>query len=304
MSGNAAVDDAVLLALSVALAGGAFWFGFEFWRRNRLIVDTPTSRIRSAAQGYVQLEGLGAAMPKAKDTSPLTGAPCYWWRYKIEGKSGSGRSKSWEVIDEGTSEVPFLLNDGTGQCLVDPRDAVVYPHTERVWRGDEAWPGMYISAGSGLFGQLIDNMVGRRYRYTESLLQPHDRLFALGEFRTLGGVSAEDPEGRVIELLHEWKQDQKALLQRFDSNHDGVLSADEWEEARAAARREVLAKRLTEPVPADVDTLAAPSDGRAFLLAAEAPQALAARLRWQSFGCIASFVILCGAITWFVIHLW
>jgi len=39
----------------------------------------------------------------------------------------------------------------------------------------------------------------------------------------------------------DWKQDQAALLARFDTDHDGVISAAEWDRARAAAREQVVA---------------------------------------------------------------
>lgn len=38
-------------------AGAAFYFGFRLLRRARLIEDTPSSMIRSAHQGYVELQG-------------------------------------------------------------------------------------------------------------------------------------------------------------------------------------------------------------------------------------------------------
>ena len=42
-----------------------FYFGFRNWRVARLIDDTPVSRVRSAAQGYVELSGI-AKLPDGK----------------------------------------------------------------------------------------------------------------------------------------------------------------------------------------------------------------------------------------------
>lgn len=39
-----------------------FYLGFRQLHRARLIEDTPTSRIRSAAQGYAELEGRAVAL--------------------------------------------------------------------------------------------------------------------------------------------------------------------------------------------------------------------------------------------------
>ena len=67
----------------------SFWYAFKAWGKNRLIEDTPISRIRSAAQGYVELSGRGTMPPNAENKGPLTGIPCTWWRYKIEERSRS-----------------------------------------------------------------------------------------------------------------------------------------------------------------------------------------------------------------------
>jgi hypothetical protein len=112
------------------LAAGAvysFWYAFKAWRKNRVIEDTPTSRVRSAAQGYVELSGQGILPADSHNRGPLSGIPCAWWRYKVEERSSAGRSRSWSTVDSDTSTEPFLLDDGTGQCLIDPCGAEVFP---------------------------------------------------------------------------------------------------------------------------------------------------------------------------------
>lgn len=43
----------------ISLTIGGFIGAFYFFLRKRIIEDTPTSAIRSAAQGYVELSGIG-----------------------------------------------------------------------------------------------------------------------------------------------------------------------------------------------------------------------------------------------------
>jgi hypothetical protein len=281
----------------------SFWYAFKAWGKNRVIEDTATSRVRSAAQGYVELSGRGILPPNAVNRGPLTGTPCTWWRYKIEERRSSGRSRSWSTIQSDTSEVPFLLDDGTGQCLVDPRGAEVFPGASDVWYGPSEWPEVRIPNGTGVFGWLVDTFVKDKYRYTEYRLQPHEHVCALGAFRSLGGVSVEDPDAAVAELLREWKHDQTALLARFDSNHDGTLSSAEWDQARAAARKQVLDGRATQPQPPRMNVLADPADGRAFLLAASEGEALARRFRRRAVAGIGCFVGSSAALTWMLTHL-
>jgi hypothetical protein len=289
----------------IGLAAGAvysFWYAFKAWAKNRVIEDTPTSRVRSAAQGYVELSGRGLPPPNSTNKAPLTGMPCTWWRYKIEERRYSGRSRSWSTIQSDTSAEPFLLDDGTGQCLVDPRGAEVFPGASDVWYGPSEWPEMHIPNGTGIFGWLVDTLVTDKYRYTEHRLQPHEQVYAIGAFRSLGGASVEDPEAAVANLLHEWKQDQAALLARFDSNRDGTLSSAEWEKARAAARRQVQDARAAEVQPPSLNVLADPMDGRSYLLAASDGESLARRFRRRALAGIGGFVGSSAALTWMLMH--
>jgi hypothetical protein len=301
MSGHGFKFWLIVLGLS-ASAVYSFWYAFKAWSRNRVIEDTPTSRVRSAAQGYVELSGRGILPADSKNKGPLTGMPCTWWRYKIEERGVSGRSRTWATVDSDTSSEPFLLDDGTGQCLIDPRGAEVFPGASNVWYGPGPWPQGRIPDGSGVFGWLVDTFVTDKYRYTEHRLQPHEEVYAIGAFRSLGGVSVEDPNAAAADLLHAWKQDQAALLARFDTNHDGTLSSEEWEQARAAARRQVQDARAAEVQPPSLNVLADPMDGRSYLLAASDGESLARRFRRRALAGIGGFVGSGAALAWMLMH--
>ncbi len=291
--------------LVAALAAGAvysFWYAFKAWAKNRVIEDTPTSRVRSAAQGYVELCGRGMLPPNSANKGPLTGRPCTWWRYKIEERSSRGRSRSWTTLQSATSETPFFLDDGTGRCLIDPRGAEVFPGASDVWYGATDWPEMHIPDGTGFFGKLADALLTDKYRYTEYRLSAQEPLYAIGAFRSLGGVSVESPDAEIAELLRTWKQDQAGLLARFDANHDGALSSAEWDQARAAARRQILDGRVAGENPPSVDVLSLPADGRAFLLAASDGESLAKKFRRRALAGLGGFVGSSAALTWMLTH--
>jgi E3 Ubiquitin ligase len=292
----------LLVAGLAAAAMYSFWYAFKAWAKNRAIEDTPTSRVRSAAQGYVELCGHGQPPPNAECKGPLTGLPCTWWRYKIEERRSSGRSRSWTTVQGDTSAVPFVLDDGTGKCLIDPRGAEVYPSASDVWYGPSDWPEYRIPNGSGILGRLADALLTDKYRYTEHRLQTNEQLYAIGAFRSLGGASVDDPDAAVAELLRQWKQDQAGLLARFDSNHDGALSSAEWEQARAAARRQVLDHRMSETRAPSLNVLAHPADGRAFLLAASDGESLAQRFRRRALAGVGGFVGSSAALAWMLSH--
>jgi hypothetical protein len=301
MSGNRFKFWLIVVGLAAA-AVYSFWYAFKAWAKNRVIEDTPTSRVRSAAQGYVELSGRGIPAPDSPNKGPLTGLPCTWWRYKIEERRYAGRSRSWSTIQSDTSAAPFLLDDGTGQCLIDPRGAEVFPGASDSWYGPSEWPEVHIPNGTGIFGWLVDTFVTDKYRYTEHRLQAHEHLYAIGAFRSLGGVSVESPDTAVAELLREWKKDQTTLLARFDSNHDGSISSMEWDQARAAALKEVLDGRASQTLPPRMSVLADPADGRSFLLAASDGEVLARRFRRRALAAIGGFVGSSAALTWMLTH--
>jgi hypothetical protein len=298
------LHDGQSVGIAVVLAGAgayAFWFGFRALSKSRAVENTPTARIRSAPQGYAEFNGVGELPPRVTCKGPLTGLACTWWSYKIEqrGSGGERRRSGWRTIDSMTSETPFLLDDGTGKCLVDPRGAEVVAHEHTVWYGDDAWPQVRIPPGDGALGKVFDTLLaGGRYRYTERRLNAAQMMCALGEYRTSGGVSGDDPEDGVLQLLHEWKSDQAKLLARFDANHDGQIDASEWEQVRAAARAEVLAKRSVKEAAPTVAVLAQPADGRPFLLSDSDQATLSRRFHLQAAAGIVFFVASMGALTW------
>jgi hypothetical protein len=258
------------------------------WRRARIIDDTPTSRVRSAAQGYVELVGR-AGFCGAEQRAPLSGRPCVWWQYKVEQKREGGRNQSrWATISSGTSVAPFLLVDGADMCLVDPRGAEVFPCDKASWLGATPWP-----AGASGTGALQAGQAGE-YRYTEHRIYPDVNVGVIGEFRTLGGAAAQDPLTRALELLRAWKSDQTTLLRRFDTDRDGVLSQQEWERARAAARQQVLEGLPQAQALPRLNVVGRPDDRRPFLLAAMDLEKLARRYRWRAAIAAAVFVLAVG----------
>lgn len=296
MSGIAPFKFWLIVLGTAGVAAYSFWFGFKAWRKERIVQDTPTSKVRSAAQGYVELTGFAVALPDSQTRGPLTGLPCAWWRYKVEGRSRGGRSRSWTTVQSDTSAAPIMLDDGTGQCLIDPRGAEVYPGANSVWYGPSSWPEIYIPKGSGIFDWLVDTFIVDRYRYTEHRLMLREPLYAIGALRNVGGISVESPDAAVAQLLRDWKADQGRLLARFDLDHDGILSSAEWQRARASARDEVQSARAAEPAKPRLSVLANPTDNRAFLLAASDEETLARRLRHRAVAGIAVFLTAVAAL--------
>jgi E3 Ubiquitin ligase len=273
--------------LTVAVISGAA--AFDRWRRGRWLEDTPVSRIRSAAQGYVELAGRARLLPGEPILAPLTRRPCVWWRYEIEARQTVGSRREWQVVERGTSDSIFALEDDTGQVIIDPRGAEVSVPLRDVWEGDTPRP----SPGPPHRGGSM--FLAANYRYTEHLLLADQPLCAVGELRTRR--AADDLptiDADVAAKLHAWKQDA-ARMASFDRDHDGQISPLEWEAARAAARAEVLRERTTQEAQPGITMLSRPDGHRPFLIGAASRAALTARYRWTArlFALAA-----CGALTW------
>ncbi len=281
------------LALGAAVGGGG-WFAFRWLHVARLIEDTPTSRIRSAAQGYVELGGRCQPLDGARNLAPLTQRPCVWWQYRIQRRTGSasgGKARAkWHTVNSGRSEQPFLLADGTGECIVQPSGAEVLTAETTTWYGDTPWPTQPPGRRSP-FGEP-------EFRYFEQRIYEHEQVVALGRFRTHSATGERDLQAEVAALLADWKDDQAALAARFDADRDGQVSLAEWERARDEARRAVSQRRLAEPARAVLHVLGRPDDGALFLIAAMPGAALARRYRRRALLAFAGFAAAVYALAW------
>jgi hypothetical protein len=274
------------IALLLTLAGLA---GFLlFLRRLSFVKDTPQSLIRSAAQGYVELQGACRLMPGAPIIAPLTRQPCVWWSYSIEQKHEHGNNSNWRTVQHATSDDLFYIEDGTGHCAVDPEHAVVYSSIKQVWYGNSEWP-----EGGPALGKLG---IGAGYRYCEHRIESDDPLYALGYFHTQGPVGMGEINEEIRQLLVEWKQNQAALIQRFDANHDGRIDQAEWDAAREEARKEILAQEREAMSRPPINVLSRPPDGRPFILSTTPQQKLETRLRLYIAASLLAFFVA-GAVS-------
>ena len=180
-----------------------------------------------------------------------------------------------------------MLADQDGQCLVGTVQAEITPTTRNVWYGDSQRPAGRSSSSGGLLSSSD-------WRYTERLLSVGDQLSVLGDLRSHSELGTFD--SATAAKLREWKQNQKALLARFDTNHDGRIDAAEWDTARVAAAKEAQTDTLHADV-ARISVISKPASGEPFLIASLSSKGL--EQREKVFGtlyfCLALLsVVLCA----------
>jgi hypothetical protein len=200
----------------------------------RKVADTPTSLIRSAAMGPVELKGQ-ARLGDPAAAAPFSGRPCCWWRVTVEEervtRTRNGESHEWVQIHAEACQAPFALDDGTGRVDVDPQGAEV-----RAPRALE-----FVSAGVGLanlfgggapaalapqaMGWIQSGLFASRRRLREWRVDEGRPLYALGVLRPRHGADGQ-PLGPALE---QGRQGEPFLLST-DSEED-LLKSLGWAEA-------------------------------------------------------------------------
>ncbi len=258
----------VCLSATALISVFAWLSDLSRWRAVR---NTPTSKIASAAQGYVELIGRGQPYSDTPLLSNLSRRPCLWCRYKVEQR---GTKNEWEHVDSGESVNSFVICDDTGECVVDPEQAEISTQHYQQW--------------------VEDN-----YRYTEWRLHLQDEIYVIGQFCTeSGSTAAFDTRLELGNLLAEWKKDKPRLLARFDLNQDGELSMEEWALATQAAKREVDKMRTEVQSRPGMNCMNRPLNGKPYLVSNLPQKNLLRRYLFWSWAHLVIFFSALAAIGW------
>lgn len=288
-------------ALIFLVAGWLMWRSGS--RDRSLIRGTATSRIATAALGFAELRGTARPANEAVLRDPVTGQRCLWFKVVTEERSWSKPTK-WRVVKSANSSRPFVLEDDSGRCAIEPEEAGI----------DENEPC-----------QTVQERWSLRHKIWR--IEDGDPLYALGHLQKVAAVARRmgavaEPEIGTQEanvatagVLRAWKQDQRQLLSKFDANADGRIDESEWEAARTAARAQAetdLKAAKTAAAQADaaqVDArveLAAdithrmtrPRDSRPFLVSKHGEASLSRRRFGRSFfGAIVFFLAAAYLLT-------
>jgi hypothetical protein len=179
---------------ALAIVGGLYFLvvGFHLLARKRLLLSTPTARIRNAALGLVEVNGMASGpytMP-----APITGKPCFLY-HTIAWQQRDGKKQEWEKVADETLHLPFFLDDSTGQLLVEPLAADL--DLEEGFR--EEYDASFFSSTSfskeadvpprvSVFLSRHNIVPGRRLRIEERSIKPDDTLFIAGTLTENPGV--------------------------------------------------------------------------------------------------------------------
>lgn len=292
------------LWLGIAVAASLFSLrkGHNRFKHARLIEDMPTSKIRSASQGYTELVGV-AVLRDTPQLAPLSNSLCLWWRYTIEKYQSSGKSSHWVTVESRSCSQPFTLQDSTGICLVDPEGADISCKHHHRWYGSTRRPLRMPTPGelnSSFFSIRGSLSLGQRYRYSEYLILEGDPIYALGEFISDStGRRTLSPQQLSGDILRSWKADFPALLERFDRNGDGELDLAEWQQVRDAALQEAQRQQGELSQQPMEHLLAKPRhDCLPFIIGSDEQQQLSGRFRRGALFYSGGFLLAGAMASW------
>ncbi|HYL12955.1 MAG TPA: GIDE domain-containing protein [Terriglobales bacterium] len=182
-------DNSWIWAMLGACAGlYLFYRGFRILQRKRLILNTPTSKIRSASLGLVEVNGL--AVGPYTMIAPITGMPCFYYRTLAWELRKSGKSQEWhKVADEGL-HVPFYLDDNTGQVLVNPQGAEMDIHRDfHEEYSNSIFSSHEMPANVSSFLTRHSVAGEHKIRIDEYCIKPKNALFIFGTLAENPGLS-------------------------------------------------------------------------------------------------------------------
>ncbi len=277
------------LILNLGLFAFAGFFFYRWYRsllRSRSVSNTPLSKIRSAHQGYAELEGVLEPNQDGAIRARLSGRPCVWYQYRIQHRNRKG---AWETIETGSSTNAFAINDGTGVCYVLHEGQPIHPPIPNQWRGRSRQ-----SSGipDGLFARLFGTF--GRYQFTEWRLEPGDPIYALGNFLTIRDDDRH--HGTQTQYLKQavsaWDQKRTHYLDAFKaiplfraSNRDDKLMNHQ-------AQNEVLRQLKAQQVKT-INVLSCVNlDSRQpFILATKSQRKIIRGFQWDSLIWLVGYVM-------------
>ncbi len=174
------------ILLSTAIAVGFYFFllGFRLLARKHLLLTIPTSKIRGAATGLVEVSGVAAG--PCTTFAPITGEPCFLY-HTTAWQQRDGPKNDWEKVADETLHLPFFIGDSTGQLLIEAlgADLDLHPRFRREYASllDMDHVPQSVNVFLARHGIALDGNLC----IEERLIKADDALF-------VAGTLAENPE--------------------------------------------------------------------------------------------------------------
>jgi len=258
-----------------------FYRGFGLLQRKRFIEDVPTSTVRGAALGLVEVGG--TATGDSTLVAPLSQLDCYFYQLT-----------AWTTkkVAEESLCVPFFLDDETGRLLVDPKGAEldITPNFSQQCgepraRSTYGITAQYVIATEANVGDAVQHFLARHgiadsvpLRVEERCVKPGDKLFVLATLcENARGLMEAEPRTAYISASAAGLQREVALSSALPNTETRY------------GHNKPLPKFYDKPVGADADTtpkvpavLMKGSSNPTFWISNVSQQQVLGELKWKA----------------------
>jgi len=145
--------------------------------------NTPTSKIRSLAMGFVEIKGKAKPFENMSFIGPVSQIPCVYYQYLVEEYRRRGKSSRWVKLHEGDCGYSFFLEDETGKVMINPVKCKIDVTGIKTYQKglftkdpehiENFYKENFIPVKSRFFGK-------RKLRLTERRIELDDELYILG----------------------------------------------------------------------------------------------------------------------------
>jgi hypothetical protein len=241
-------DNTLVFILFFVIGLVLVYAGFRQWQQMRLIQDTPTEKVRSAAVGRTELSGSAEPIEGVGTIpQPFTDGQALVASYTVEewqedhDPDDPGRDGHWSTIDSGTMYRPFALDDGTGRMRVEPEADASFEISDEHRNRFHVQPGETPPAGvvefferqyeddadEGLLGGLLDGTPDAqdadKRRYSQEVIPPGEDVYLLGGAEPADGGSGANADRLV---LRRDEGSEEFIIS--EKNEAEIVSSQKW----------------------------------------------------------------------------
>lgn len=166
-------------------AGGFFIPGYLYYRKWKVMSDTPTRMIVDIEPGRVEINGRVEPVPGGILGSPLTMNSCVRYNVMVQEYRHSKNSSYWATTHSNKRGGPFILKDASGRVVVDPGKEKIemvqtYHSNEGPYHKLDAKAREYIDR-TGISTKGPFGVLNLRLRVIEQVLPINKSMYALGD---------------------------------------------------------------------------------------------------------------------------
>lgn len=231
-------DEFKAAAVCFFFGGLLVWQGLRRLKRKRIVEDTASIDIASAAQGLCEIQGF--AWPLAGTSLTLQGRKAIYHQLKLEKHVKQGKSSSWKTQWQKEHKMPFYVIDHSGAVLVNPAQAEVEVKAD-TWNWSQVTekmraniPALGINVAGFPPATLFFGITTGKYRFRETSILLGAPVYVHGTLQAPprdSSLPSTLPIQRFRNFLGRIQGKKVHGHLGFDLNRDGKVCEDEAERA-------------------------------------------------------------------------